>query len=162
MEPTFKSGDIVLVRKSDTPLVKRPDSRNDKDLNAVRFNEARLGISGDLLISKPPLVTKGDVVVFHSPSDPRETCIKRVIGLGGQHVQPPERFRHTEVIPKYSLWVEGDLAANSQDSRHYGPISKKLLLGKAELIVWPPARWGKVATKEISEGRAWWYGKVER
>ena len=68
MEPTFKSGDVVLVRKSDTKFLVGYD-KDDKDIKAVRLHESRLGIGGDW-ISKPPLVTKGDVVIFLSPVNP--------------------------------------------------------------------------------------------
>jgi signal peptidase I len=154
MEPTFQSGDIVLVRKSDTPLA-GPDP-HDPDLKAVRLHEARLGMGGDW-ISRPPLVKQGDVVVFASPANPQDANIKRIIAVGGQQLQPPDRFRRIETIPKYSVWVEGDNRSNSQDSRHYGSVSKKLLVGKAECVVWPPSRWAKVETGTIPQGRAWWY-----
>ena len=159
MEPTFKSGDVVLVRKSDTKFLVGYD-KDDKDIKAVRLHESRLGIGGDW-ISKPPLVTKGDVVIFLSPVNPNETNIKRVIGLGGQHVQPPDRFQRAVLIPKFSVWVEGDCSTNSEDSRNYGPISKKLLVGKAERIVWPPSRWGNIAVNEPSLGRSWWYSDID-
>ena len=52
-------------------------------------------------------------------------------------------------IPPYSLWVEGDNhKIQSYDSRpspthqSHGPISKKLVVGIAEFVVWPPTRIG--------------------
>jgi Signal peptidase, peptidase S26 len=50
----------------------------------------------------------------------------------------------TTSVPPYSIWVEGDNAANSQDSQFHGPVSKKLLIGIAEYRVWPPWRVGKL------------------
>ena len=47
-------------------------------------------------------------------------------------------------VPPYSLWVEGDNVRASYDSNDHGPISKKLLVGVAEYIVWPPSRIGKI------------------
>ena len=47
-------------------------------------------------------------------------------------------------VPPYSLWVEGDNVRASYDSNDHGPISKKLLVGVAEYIVWPPSRMGKI------------------
>ena len=155
----MKSGDVILVRKSDTKFLVGYD-KDDMDIKAVRMHEAKLGIGGDW-ISKPPLVTIGDVVVFLSPVNPNETTIKRVIGLGGQHVQPPDRFQQAILIPKYSVWVEGDSSSiKSEDSRSYGPISKKLLVGKAERILWPPSRCGNVIVNKPSLGRSWWYGGI--
>jgi hypothetical protein len=83
---------------------------------------------------------------------------------------PPPRILYTSAItvPPYSLWVEGDNWYNSQDSRHsqqqqqqqqqsssslwssnhptsgHGPVSKKLLVGVAEYIVWPLSRIGPI------------------
>ena len=47
-------------------------------------------------------------------------------------------------VPPYSLWVEGDNMQNSYDSRNknHGPVSKKLLVGIAEFVLWPPTRFG--------------------
>jgi hypothetical protein len=46
-------------------------------------------------------------------------------------------------IPPYSIWVQGDSTEhNSLDSRQHGPVSKKLLVGIAERVVWPPSRFG--------------------
>jgi hypothetical protein len=51
----------------------------------------------------------------------------------------------TPSVPPYSLWVEGDNVNNSLDSNNYhGPVSKKLLMGIAEYVVWPPTRMGKL------------------
>lgn len=57
----------------------------------------------------------------------------------------------TRAVPPYSLWVEGDNARISVDSRHqdHGPVSKKLLVGIAEYRVWPPWRMGKLGTSKV-------------
>lgn len=34
-------------------------------------------------------------------------------------------------IPKGHVWLEGDNASDSTDSRHYGPVPAALLLGRA-------------------------------
>jgi hypothetical protein len=71
-------------------------------------------------------------------------------------IQPRNRFRSLELIPPYNLWVEGDNANNSEDSGAYGAVSKKLLVGQAKLVVWPPSRWGRVEKIVPSKGRSWW------
>jgi hypothetical protein len=52
----------------------------------------------------------------------------------------------TTCVAPYSLWVEGDNRANSYDSRNpqHGAITKNLLVGVAEYVLWPPTRIGKV------------------
>ena len=44
------------------------------------------------------------------------------------------------VVPKDSYFVLGDNSASSQDSRYWGFVPKKNMLGKAILIYWPPQR----------------------
>lgn len=99
----------------------------------------------------------GTVVIFHSPIEfPNFYHVKRVIGLGGQRVRPSQKPRQIQVIPSYSLWVEGDNKEKSQDSRTYGAISKKHILGQAERLIWPPSRWGRIERIPPPMGRAWW------
>ena len=40
-------------------------------------------------------------------------------------------------VPAGTLWVMGDNRCNSSDSRVFGPISQKLLVGRAFVIAWP-------------------------
>ena len=119
-------------------------------------------------VKKPPIPATGDVVVFCDPTEyPPKWNIKRVIGLGGQVLmmpscrydkQKPEsglslRYRMddndqsmrtvTPSVPPYSLWIEGDNTATKQiDSKSHGPVSKKLVVGIAEYVLWPPSRIG--------------------
>jgi len=71
-------------------------------------------------------------------------------------IRPESRFRRIEAIPSFNIWLQGDNVDNSEDSNAYGPVSKKLLIGQAERIVWPPSRWGLVKKIAPAEGRAWW------
>lgn len=41
------------------------------------------------------------------------------------------------VVPRGHVWVEGDNAANSLDSRQYGPIPLGLIRSRAVLRLWP-------------------------
>ena len=43
-------------------------------------------------------------------------------------------------IPKDALYVLGDNSNNSRDSRYWGFVPKKNLIGKAILIYWPLQR----------------------
>ena len=139
-------------------------------------------------VKKPPLPLTGDVVVYKDKeyySESKKSCIKRVVGLGGQVVMVPSSMRRfhsssaksnnnnnnssfrmdddtptsmriaTTYVPPYSLWVEGDNLANSYDSRNkeHGPVSKKLLVGIAEYILWPPTRWGGLQNIKPPEPR---------
>jgi signal peptidase I len=107
---------------------------------------------------RPPAALTGHVVVYKSPlaAFPNQLAVKRVIGLGGQYVRKSEggtsrhgrqhRMPRIVSVPDYSLYVEGDNKANSVDSRNstHGAVSKNLLVGVAEYVLWPPSRWQRI------------------
>jgi signal peptidase I len=129
---------------------------------------------------RPPAALTGHVVVYKSPlaAFPNQLAVKRVIGLGGQYVRrsaggTSSRHHHGRAtqhhpvtrivsVPDYSLYVEGDNKANSVDSRNstHGAVSKNLLVGVAEYVLWPPSRWQRI--KRVPEKdangkpRAYW------
>lgn len=86
-------------------------------------------------------VTRGDVVSFASPKDPKQKLIKRIIGLEGDVINTAGYRRSIVTVPRGHAWVEGDNASNSLDSNIFGPIALGLIQAKAQMIVWPPSRW---------------------
>ena len=78
-------------------------------------------------------ITHGDVIIFRSPDDPDIIHIKRVTGLEGDIIRG-------QLIPKGYVWVEGDNQRLSHDSRAYGPVSRGLIKGKINYILWPKTR----------------------
>jgi signal peptidase I len=115
---------------------------------------------------------RGDIIVFKYPVDPKKDFIKRLVGLGGETVEirdgkiyvdgkvlddpksfgaftyynhdpfggPNEKIR----VPEDSYYVLGDNSANSTDSRFWGFVGKKSVLGKAFFRWWPPRRIGMI------------------
>lgn len=115
-----------------------------------------------LKFSKPE---RGDVIVFKSPPDPEKDYIKRVIGIPGDTVMikdgdvyvngalldqslflkvPVKTYggsflRESEAVtvPVDSYFVMGDNRSGSSDSREWGFIPLKSLIGQSFLVYWP-------------------------
>ena len=126
MSPTFTTGDEVLVQK--------------------------LGAHA----RKP---SSGDVVVVRSPAS-GDLMIKRVAALGGQTVGiadgvlkvdgkpvPEPYVDRAQVdgtyfgpvrVPQDTVFLLGDHRLGSVDSRSFGPVSVRSIIGKVALRVWPP------------------------
>jgi signal peptidase I len=109
-------------------------------------------------------VHRGDLVVFERPPNEPTTIkdlIKRVIGLPGDvieardgvvyvngaalvesYVDKGDRTENLprQTVPDKSLFVMGDNRNNSEDSRVFGPIPEKTVVGRAFVRVWPFTR----------------------
>ncbi len=112
---------------------------------------------------------RGDIIVFRYPEDPKRSFIKRLVGVGGDRVvikngrlwvndkllEENEVFRtntyysqgvygqegQVTEVPPGQFFVLGDNSASSHDSRFWGFVPKRLLIGKALCIFWPITRW---------------------
>jgi signal peptidase I len=144
------------------------------------------------LFDKPSL---GDIVVFHpptgadgqgpvcgdpaqgrqgegqacdqpTPTESRQTFIKRVVGTPGDRIQiidghvirngvkekdgyiascgggPECNYRQPIVIPPGEYFMMGDNRGDSDDSRFWGPVPSNWLIGVAFFTYWPPDRVG--------------------
>lgn len=134
MHPTFESGDYLVV-----------------DELTYRLGEPE----------------RGDVVIFRYPGDPSVFYIKRIIGLPGEtvHIEKGKTsisktdgstviLNETYVVAEdatYSLdtalgedqfFVMGDNRPRSSDSRVWGPLPRKDLIGRAFIRLLPTAEAG--------------------
>lgn len=107
---------------------------------------------------------RGDVVVFKYPPDPTQIpYIKRVIGLPGDQVHIADgkvyingvelKEPYLKVatnhggdwyVPGGNLFVMGDNRNDSSDSRAWGMVPLGNVIGKAEVIYWPPQHWSQL------------------
>jgi signal peptidase I len=107
---------------------------------------------------------RGDVIVFKYPPDPTQIpYIKRVIGLPGDQIHiaggrvsingvllnEPYLKVSTNgggdwTVPEDSLFVMGDNRNGSSDSRAWGMVPLGNVIGKAEVIYWPPQHWSQL------------------
>ncbi|MBI3573774.1 signal peptidase I [Candidatus Kaiserbacteria bacterium] len=136
MEDTFNSGEYLIV-----------------DQLTYRFEAPR----------------RGDVIVMRYPKDPSVFFIKRIIGLPGETVEirgadvvihpageekpftldesflTPSRVRSeyaTYTLGEGQYFVMGDNRAESSDSRSWGPLPAKDIVGHAVLRLFPLDRVG--------------------
>lgn len=129
MVPTLEAGDRVLAAKF-----------------AYRLSEPR----------------RGDIVVFEGAGSSEGPTIKRLVGVPGDVVSIKDgvlfvngerkqesyvNYRLTDAnffgpakVPEDSFFVMGDNRSDSRDSRWFGPVPEKDLLGKVLLRLWPPDR----------------------
>jgi signal peptidase I len=102
---------------------------------------------------------RSDIVMLYYPQNPDKSFVKRVIAEEGDVVRivdgqvyvndvpmlddyVPEEYRsHDEygpyTVPPGYYFVLGDHRNNSSDSRHWGPVPKKYVIGKVQLRWWP-------------------------
>jgi signal peptidase I len=107
---------------------------------------------------------RGDIVAFRHEGDTPAIFIKRVIGLPGDRVRidrgqvylngakldepyvrhPDGRTFGEIAVPSGCVYVLGDNRAESEDSRLFGPVSDRLLIGRAIAGIWPPRMLGGI------------------
>lgn len=77
---------------------------------------------------------KEDVIVFRYPLDTSKFFIKRIEGLPGETVE----YNGKEIILRDNeYFVLGDNTFASSDSRMWGPVNEKLIIGRALIRLWP-------------------------
>jgi len=102
---------------------------------------------------------RGDIVMLYYPLDPDKSYVKRVIAEAGDAVRvvdgrvyvndvpmrddfvSAEYRSHDDwgpqVIPEGYYFVMGDHRNGSSDSRHWGFVPKKYIIGKVSIRWWP-------------------------
>jgi signal peptidase I len=129
MEPNFDQGDYLII-----------------DEISYRFREPK----------------RGEVIVFRFPLNPSQRFIKRIVGLPGETIEIKEgkviiksegevqtlnekylssiNFDGREynfTLKENEYFVLGDNRNFSYDSRYFGPLNKKFIVGRVILRLWP-------------------------
>lgn len=147
MIPTFEIGDRIFVNKFVYG-------------SRIPFTDIRLP-----QIKQPQ---RGDIIVFISPETPKKDFVKRLIAMEGETVEikngrilingkeidSPVSVRSNYyynrgdfgaegkavTVPMGYYFTLGDNSANSRDSRYWGFIPKRNIIGKAFMVYWPLQR----------------------
>ena len=115
---------------------------------------------------------RGEIIVFKFPEDPKKDFVKRLIAFGGEKVSIKNGIAYVNgtrledladvsgyyyynrndwkygqegqvtEVPQDAYFVLGDNSAHSSDSRNWGFVPEKYLIGRAFLVWWPPNRIG--------------------
>ncbi len=118
---------------------------------------------------------RGETIIFQYPKDPKEDFIKRIIGLPGEKVEIKngqvfindhlleEKYLNLAegsvsstsgesflVLGNDEYFVMGDNRNHSSDSRDWGSLPRKNIIGRAWLDVYPFRYWGLVKNYESS------------
>mmetsp|Transcript_12177 Transcript_12177/g.18293 ORF Transcript_12177/g.18293 Transcript_12177/m.18293 type:complete len:219 (+) Transcript_12177:144-800(+) len=170
MDPLLQQGDYILTKRFDLDIgiLQHVLSSSIND-NGSEESFDPCYQSSFFCFNFPPRISKGDIAVFKSPIDfPAKLCVKRVIcealpsNKGGGAIVNQynylSRTRRRTVqqrpsagfMPPCTVWMEGDNRKWSDDSNHFGPVSKKLLVGRVVRIIWPPSRWARINSEESS------------
>jgi signal peptidase I len=157
MEPNFHNGQFLIVNRfSYCPGL-------HLDINPLNIHWQKTWC-----IRQP---NRGDVIVFEYPKDLSRDFIKRVIGLPGETVEVrggkiyidgqlmPEPFGPNPgsstngpiTVGSDEVFVMGDNRNNSSDSRTWGSLPLKYVIGKALLSYWPPRYWAVVPRYDLTE-----------
>jgi len=113
---------------------------------------------------------RGEIVIFRYPLETQKDFVKRAIGLPGEKIEIKDKKVYINDIPLEEPYIQftdeaiyshsmsnrdnfgpvivppgyyfmlGDNRDESLDSRFWGPLEEKFLVGKPGIIYWPPKR----------------------
>jgi len=136
MQPTFQDGNRLIVNKIDYDISK------PKRYDVIVFHATKtddyikrvIGLPGDKIVYKNDTLYVNDRRV----PEPYLDRYKKALTTG----QLTENFTLKDVtgqirVPKGKLWVMGDNRRVSEDSRYFGFVDMKQVVGKVDLRYYP-------------------------
>ena len=163
MYPTLIEGDRIFVEKLTKPFVKPkrgdvvvfypPDEELKNDLWSV-FSRLTGIFCKDIAYIKRIIGTPGDKLEIKKEND------ELIVYINDKKEDEPYTLSTTDwincrddmycgpfVVPDNSYFMMGDNRGNSQDSRFWGFLPEKNIIGHAAFIFWPIQRIGKIRYK---------------
>lgn len=156
MVPTLLVGDRVLVsrvsyrihepRRGDVVVFASPYGRGRPKPEILPARAARFVLEG--LGLRQPSTDDFIKRVIGRPGERVEGRDGRILVNGRPLTEPyltgerPKGSFDPVVVPEGHLWVMGDNRNGSADSRVFGTIPKRTVVGRAILRIWPPLRVG--------------------
>jgi len=158
MEPTLKEGDRVMVDRL-TYHFRKP-RRGEVIVFRFNPNDPANQTQGGNGLSRSLDLLAEVLNVTHPESLP---FIKRVVGVEGDVVELKKGELYVNgqpyqadysfisdgsdgrwVVPEGTVMVMGDNRPNSNDSRRWGFVPYRAIIGRAVAIWWPPGRWSRL------------------
>jgi signal peptidase I len=161
MEPTLDIGQRVIVNRIGMRF-------GNPSLGDIVVFHPPKGADQQAPVCGVPTEGLGSSRACSTPTPQRsdQTFIKRVVGIGGDQIQIRDghvirngrresdgyvnqcgsgqgcTFQGTITVPDGSYFLMGDNRGESDDSRFWGPVPKKWIIGTAMATYWPPKRIG--------------------
>ena len=151
MLPNFHDKEYVLTDKlsykfkepqrGDVVIFKAPPKPRDEYIKRI------------IALPEEEIKIQNNKVIIYNEAHPegfvlQEDYLKNGILTKGKSAIPPDTLIS---IPKGEYLVFGDNREASSDSRHWGTVGKKLLVGRAVVRIWPPTAVGIVKHAEYED-----------
>lgn len=163
MQPNLYEGQYLVVNRlvyADNPIT-----------DALRRTVGKTAVGEKVLDTVFHSPQRGEVVVFTPVTNTKPDLIKRVIGIAGDRVElrqgkmyindvpidepyirpAPGQSWGPAIVGKDEIFVLGDNRGNSADSRVFGMLPLKNVIGRAWLRYWPPQEWGFIKSYDLKK-----------
>jgi len=151
MLPNFHNGEYVLTDKltykfrepqrGEIVIFKAPPRPRDEYIKRL------IGLPGERI------KIQNNQIIIYNDGHPEGFILHEdylengIITQGKSAITPNTVF----TIPDGNYLVFGDNRENSSDSRHWGPVPKSMLVGRAVIRIWPPTALSVVKHAEYEE-----------
>ena len=141
MDPTFKDGDYLIVDQ----ISKKFEEPKRESVVIIRYPKDPSKFFIKRLIGFPEEIIKiidGEIVILNNEN-------KEGLKLKEDYIVYQKHENLTIILEKDEYFVMGDNRAGSSDSRVWGPLPKKYIIGRPFLRLWPLNKITRVAGNKL-------------